>query len=106
MYSRQQQRLGGVLIFLIGTGFTIWNWYNLFVHEFYYRKVGLLFPMFIIIGLGIMAFPGYREERLAKGEDIGKLRGMQLLTPRWWVILGVALLAGGFNSYLLMRVLR
>lgn len=104
MYSRKQQQLGGVFIFLIGAGFSLWNWHNLLVQGYYYPKAALLFPMFVIIGLALAVFPGYREERLAKGEDISKLQGMRLITPRWWVILSAAVAAGGLNWYLLVRV--
>jgi hypothetical protein len=105
MYSRQQQKLGGLFILIIGIGFTLWNWHNLLAHGFYYRKTALIFPMFAVIGLGLIIFPGYREERLAKGENIENLSGLRLLTPRWWAILGAALLAGGLNWYFLAHAL-
>jgi len=50
--------------------------------------------------------PGYREERLARGEDISVLRGWQLLTPRWRWVLAVALAAGIADGGLLHATLR
>jgi hypothetical protein len=32
-------------------------------------------------------FPGYREERLRRGEDISQLAGVALLTSRWHALL-------------------
>lgn len=51
-------------------------------------------PAFAAIGLGLVLFKGYRQERLERGEDISQLEGLALLTPRWKAVLGVALLAG------------
>ncbi|MBZ5565049.1 MAG: hypothetical protein LAP13_21840 [Acidobacteriia bacterium] len=61
----------------------------------------MLFPAVFILGLGLIIFPGYREERLARGEDISRLQGWRLITTRWWTILVVALVAGGTNLILL-----
>ncbi|MBZ5516123.1 MAG: hypothetical protein LAN62_15000 [Acidobacteriia bacterium] len=61
----------------------------------------MLFPAVFVLGLGIIAFPGYKEERIARGEDISRLQGWRLITPRWWAILIVALLAGAANYFLL-----
>jgi ABC-type Fe3+-siderophore transport system permease subunit len=103
MYSRRQQQGGGAFIFLLGAGISIWNWHHFLVSGLYFRKAALLFPAFAVIGLGLLLFPGYREERLARGEDLAKLAGIRLITPRWWAILAAALLAGGLNLYLMAR---
>lgn len=101
MTSRQKQQLGGLLIALMGAGFTIWTWFTALTKGYYYRKTSMFFPAALVLGLGLLIFPGYKEERTAKGEDISQLSGLQLLTPRWWVILVLALAAGGINFYLL-----
>lgn len=51
-------------------------------------------PAFAVLGLGLVLFKGYRQERLERGEDISGLEGLALLTPRWTAVLGAALLAG------------
>ena len=61
----------------------------------------LLGPAFVVIGLGLVLFKGYRQERLERGEDISQLEGMDLLTPRWKGVLGVALAAMLANFALL-----
>lgn len=96
-----KQRLGGMFIALVGGGFTAWGWYTALNEGHYYRNASIIFPAFFILGLGMILFPGYKEERIARGEDISTLSGMQLLTPRWWVILVVALVTGLGNCALL-----
>ena len=61
----------------------------------------LMGPAFCVIGLGLVLFKGYRQERLERGEDISQLQGMALLTPRWKRVLAVALLAMAVNYALL-----
>jgi hypothetical protein len=85
----------------MGGGFTAWSWYTALQHGYFYDKASVVFPAFCILGLGLILFPGYKEERLARGENLSGLSGAQLLTPRWWVILVVAL-AAGFGNYLLL----
>ena len=89
---------------LSGAGFIGWTWYTSFYEGYFNRKAGMIFPAFFVLGLGMILFPGYREERIARGEDISRLKGWKLITPRWWVILIIALVAGGVN-YLLVSSL-
>ncbi len=103
MTSRAKQRFGGILIALLGGGGTFWTWQTALSEGHFSLKASLIFPAFLVLGLGLTLFPGYREERLARGEDLTGMEGMKLLTPRWWVILAVALLAGAANYLLLSR---
>jgi len=86
---------------LLGAGFTGWSWYTALYQAYFYRKASMLFPAFFVLGLGIIMLPGYKEERIARGEDISRLQGWRLITPRWWAVLVVALAAGGANYLLL-----
>lgn len=61
----------------------------------------MIFPAFFFIGLGLIPFPDYKTERASRGEDISELSGLKLLTPRWWTVLVVGLLAGLANFVLL-----
>lgn len=56
-------------------------------------------PGFAVLGLGLVLFKGYRQERIERGEDISRLEGLALLTPRWKGVLITALLSGlaGFS---------
>ena len=96
---RWKQRLGGVFLMALGGGYTAWTWHIVRTEGIYYRKACILFPSFFVLGLGLLIFPGYKEERLARGEDISKLSGQKLITPRWWAVVIVGLLAGFANLY-------
>lgn len=61
----------------------------------------LLGPAFAVIGFGLVLFKGYRQERLERGEDISRLHGLTLLTPRWKGVLAVAIGAMLINFLLL-----
>ena len=98
---RWKQQVGGLGMALIGAGFTAWGWYTALYQGYFYRKASMLFPAFFILGLGLVILPSYREERIARGEDISRLQGWRLITPRWWAVLVVALAAGGANYILL-----
>ncbi len=63
----------------------------------------MLMPTFLVLGLALVAIPGYKEERLTRGKDISGLSALQLLTPRWWAVLAVAL-AAGLGNLLLLRM--
>jgi len=95
---RPLQRAGGALIAAIGIGATIWLWQQ---HGHASLRGALIFPAFAVVGLALIAFPGYRDERLARAEDLSQLSGTKLITPRWWGVLVVALVAGGADAALL-----
>jgi hypothetical protein len=57
------------------------------------------------MGLALILFPGYKEERTARGQDISDMQGWKLLTLRWRVVLIIALAVGiGNNILLKLRV--
>ena len=97
MVSRQQERLGGLFIATIGTILTIWTWQSALADGHFYVKGALLGPAFSTIGVGLFVFPGYKTERIDRGEDISQLSGAGLITPRWWVILVAAIVSGCVN---------
>lgn len=98
---RWKQQLGGLLIALVSGGGTAWMWYTALTEGYFYRKASMLLPAFCVLGLGLILFPGYKEERTARGENITGLTGVRLITPRWWVILTLAL-AAGVGNYAMM----
>lgn len=98
---RGKQRLGGAFIATLSAGGTAWTWYTALGQGYFYPKASFLFAAFLVMGVGLFLFPGYREERLARGEDISGLEGAALITPRWWAILVLALLAGAASTAVL-----
>lgn len=99
--SRSRARLGGLIIAVLGAGGTFWAWHTALGEGRFSLKAALLGPAFLVLGVGLIVFPGYREERLARGEDLTGREGLALLTPRWWFILAAALLAAAGNGLLL-----
>ncbi len=97
MVSRRMERLGGVFIATLSAILTIWNWHLALSEGHFYLKAALIGPAFTMIGLGLILFPGYRTERIERGEDITQLTGIGLLTPRWWGILAISLGSGLVN---------
>jgi hypothetical protein len=97
MVSRRMERLGGLFIATMGTLLTGWNWYLALAEGRFYLNAALLGPAFAIIGLGLILFPGYRNERIERGEDISQLSGAALITPRWWGIMAISLGSGLIN---------
>jgi len=68
---------------------------------YFYRRASLFLPAVFILGIALALFPGYKEERLARGgEDLSNLHGWRLIMPRWWAILAVALAAAAANAVL------
>jgi len=101
---RQKQRLFGLFLILLGAAFTAWCWYTALHTGYFYPRASMIFPACIILGAGLIIFPGYKEERIARGEDISQLNGIKLITLRWWVILIIALIASATNYFLLSSI--
>ena len=104
MAPRRRQQLGGLLIALLGAVLTAWTWYTGPDEGYFYRKASMLFPAFFVLGVALVLLPGYKKERITRGEDISGMRGCQLITPRWWVILAVAF-GAGIGNYILLSSL-
>ena len=95
------RRLAGLGIAAAG-GFLTWlTWRDARSSGSFSPLGGFGGPAFVVMGLGLVLFKGYRQERLERGEDISDLQGMALLTPRWKVILVLCLGAGAVNFGLL-----
>jgi hypothetical protein len=98
---RWKQQLGGLFLALIGGGFTVWIWCIALTEGDYHLEASILFPAFCVTGLALVLFPGYKEERVARGEDISQLNKYELITARWWAILVVAMVVGIGNCILI-----
>ncbi|WP_310488307.1 hypothetical protein [Chamaesiphon sp. VAR_69_metabat_338] len=89
MVSRRNERLGGLFIATIGALLTIWTWRSAIDRGHYYLLAAMGAPAFTIIGIALIVVPGYRTERLDRGEDLDLLSGWELITARWWGILAI-----------------
>lgn len=90
-FTRRGQQFAGLFISVVSLAATFWTWYTAFFQNYFYVSASMIFPAFFVIGLGLILFPDYKTERIARGEDISQIEGLQLLTARWWAILVIAL---------------
>lgn len=104
MTQRLKEQVAGFVIMAAGIGLTVFNWHIALNEQQYYSRTAGIGPAFAVLGLGLLLFPGYRTERLARGEDLSNLSGLRLLTPRWWIVLVAALALGLLNWYLMARL--
>ena len=100
---RGWQRAGGALILALGTLLVRLVWHQVEADRLLNVGGAVAGPAFAVIGLALVLIPGYREERLSRGEDVSRLEGTDLLTLRWWCVLGLGLAAGLLDWYLLVR---
>lgn len=91
----------GLAMALAAGWMTNLSWVQLRRDGQFSMAAALFGPAFCVLGLGLVLFKGYRQERLERGEDISQLQGMALLTPRWKGVLAVALAAMAVNYALL-----
>jgi hypothetical protein len=97
MGSRQKERFGGLFIAMIGAILTIWTWRSALSEGHFQIRAAMIGPTFATIGIGLVLFPGYRTERIERGEDISLLSGAALITARWWGILSISIGSGLIN---------
>ena len=94
MTPKRKRLIGGPVLIALGLGL-VWLTEDMAVHAGRVPIRGGAFgPAGIVLGLAMLVMPGYREERIARGEDISGLTGARLITPRWWGVLVIALAAG------------
>jgi hypothetical protein len=105
LVPRWKQQLGGLCIAILGAGWTAWSWHTALNEGYYYRRASVVFPMFCVMGLGIVIFPGCKQERVDRGENISGMKGWELITARWWAIVAMAIVAG-FGNYFLLSSLK
>jgi hypothetical protein len=95
--SRFSQSTGGVLMFFLGLAMTGGNWDDLIKNASFFPKLAVLGPVSVILGLALVAMPGYREERLAKGQNLADYPKLKIITPRWWAVLVIGMALGLAN---------
>jgi hypothetical protein len=97
------QAIAGVFIGAMGI-FLGWLFWWLATREGMFAPVGPFFAAgMVLLGFGLVAFGGFREERLRRGESLEGLTGLRLLTPRWWGLLLLWLALGALYAVALRR---
>jgi hypothetical protein len=72
---RRIQQLGGLFLFSLCTGMTCYTWKLAIIDGKFYDEKSVLFSAFAVLAFCMILFPGYKEERMARGEDISNLEG-------------------------------
>ena len=93
MIPRNIERLGGAFIAVLGGWLTWFAWQAAHTQKSF-LSVGASGPAFAVLGLALVCIPGYKSERVLRGESLDGLEGWALLTPRWKVICAVCCLLG------------
>lgn len=93
-YPRSVQSIGGAFNAACGLFLCGLAGYLLFHERLYAPGVAFLSPAQLVMGLALIAFPTYKNERLDRGESLEGLEGWRLLTPRWRAVVVVALASG------------
>lgn len=91
--SKIGQRFGGLFILLIGAGYTAWLWYKLHTEGYYHEYAAAVFPVFAVLGLGLILFPMDLDEIKAK-YGVEKPESFQQMPLPWKILFFVALAAG------------
>ena len=91
--SRLAQGVVGVCIAVMGAWLSWLAWHQSVRDAEFSMRASFLGPAFLVLGLGLASFGGYREERLRRGDGLEGLQGFQVLTTRWRILLAVALAA-------------
>lgn len=99
--TRTTERLGGFALALVGAGLVALIWRQVTADGTFSLAGAMTGPAFGVVGLALLAVPGYRSERLARGESPDAFEGLDVLTPRWKAILALAVAAGVLHLLLL-----
>ena len=93
--SKAGQRVGGMILFVIGAGVTVWTWHSALNGESFYPSIGALGTAFAAYALFMIVFPMdielLRIEHGVPKPDKLKFRHFPLL---WKIITVIALTAG------------
>jgi len=100
--TNTQNTLWGTFLLALGVWLTLYGW-QVVAEDGWFNVAGTIFgPATILLGALLVAFPGYRNGRLARGEDPEALQGWAMLMPRWKVVTVIAIGLGLFN-YMAMQ---
>jgi len=100
---RMAQAIIGALTVAMGI-FLFGLFWWIYADKGMFSPVGPFFAAgLVVMGFGLFAFGGYREERLRRGESLEGRAGLALLTPRWWALLLLWLASGALYALALWR---
>ena len=98
--SLTMQRILGLILFVLGLSLTLWFWVRGVSQGYIYINASMLFPAFMVMGIGFLAFPidpRVMKEKwgVEKIESVGQIPGI------WWVIIALSIVIGIGNYFIL-----
>jgi hypothetical protein len=103
--DRKKVQIGSAAVAVLCVVATSWNWEMAASKGSFFLKASFLFPFMGIIAIGLVFFPNYTEERIARGEDPSTMGKWEVVTPLWWSIYILGFAAGCVNYYLLSQAI-
>jgi hypothetical protein len=101
--SKVGQQVVGAIALVIAGACIFWTWQTATSQGYYDRSAAIMFPVFAVVGLGLVLLPIEMEKQRSKFGDETE-QGMAQLPWEWKLLLGVAVAAGLGNWYLLARL--
>jgi hypothetical protein len=97
--SKLGQRIMGALALLVGSSGTFWTWRTAITEGYYYTGWAVFFPLFAVVGLGLVLLPIDMEKQQAEYGDLTR-QGFNQLPLDWKIHMGVAVVAALGNWFL------
>jgi hypothetical protein len=98
--SKIGQRLVGLVLLLLGGGFTTWSWHTAITEGHYSREEAAFFPLFALVGLGLLLFP-IDMQRLRAEHGVDRPQKFAHY-PLVWKVLCVAALIAALGNWLVI----
>jgi len=98
--SLTKQRILGLLLFILGLSLTAWFWVRGVSEGYIYINASMLFPAFMIMGIGFIIFP-IDPMVMKKKWGVDKIENAGQIPGIWWVILAISIIIGIGNYFVL-----
>lgn len=94
------QRILGLFLFILGLTLTLWLWFKGVDQKYIYINASMLFPAFMIMGIGFLVFPIDPRE-MKKKWGVEKIESVGQIPGVWWIIIVLSILIGIGNYFIL-----
>lgn len=99
--SKKSQRIFGSILFVVGLAVTAWIWNKGINQNYIYINASMLFPAFMVMGLGLILFP-FDPQELKEKWGVDKIESIGQVPGIWWVIIAISILIGIGNYFVLV----
>jgi len=98
--SLTKQRILGLVLFILGLSLTAWFWLRGMSDGYIYINASMLFPAFMIMGIGFLLFP-IDPRAMKKKWGVEKIESVAQIPGIWWIILILSIIVGIGNYFIL-----